>query len=134
MTALVLKQNLQRSVAIGATDKATGAMVELGNVTIAGSTPIPSVGTPVEVRYLYRHEKGCLFQPTYLGPRTDVAMDTITTMQITRIKLKGQDFDLDDLTVSQQAREELAQAEFAQNLAAPTNYMGSPQETEKIVR
>lgn len=105
MTCFVLAQNQQRSVAVGAKDPATGAMVKLGNVTIPANHEIPEAGNHVEVRYLYRFEVGALCQPTYLGKRTDVQAETITIAQITRIKKNGEAFDLDDDTLSEQARE-----------------------------
>jgi bifunctional non-homologous end joining protein LigD len=45
----------------------------VGNVTIPANHRIPPVGTVVEVRYLYAFpESKCLFQPVYLGERTDI--------------------------------------------------------------
>mgnify|MGYP003385538889 CR=1 FL=1 len=45
---------------------------EVGNVTIPPNHPIPDVGQLVEVRYLYAYKNGgSLYQPTYLGLRTD---------------------------------------------------------------
>jgi bifunctional non-homologous end joining protein LigD len=46
--------------------------VGVGHVTIAPSVVLPSVGTVIEIRYLYAYEGGSLYQPTYLGLRDDV--------------------------------------------------------------
>lgn len=44
-----------------------------GNVTIPPNHPIPPVGTIIEIRYLYAFkESGIMYQPTYLGTRTDL--------------------------------------------------------------
>lgn len=97
MTCTVLAQNLQRSVAVGAMDGET--MVQLGNVTISPNHAVPAVGSAVEVRYLYRHEGGCLIQPVYLGQRNDVLPEAITTEQIRRVKPRhagAQDVDDSD--------------------------------------
>jgi bifunctional non-homologous end joining protein LigD len=48
-------------------------MVAAGNVTIPTNQDIPRDGQVVEVRYLYAFEEsGCLYQPVYLGVRSDV--------------------------------------------------------------
>lgn len=122
MTCLVLDVNTQRSVAVGARD-ADGQMVPLGNVTIPSNQPIPTKGERVEVRYLYQHEKGALCQPTYLGARSDVAFEAVSMDQITRIKRKGEPVDLDDDTLSVQARQALAREEFAHNLASLKHFL-----------
>ena len=56
--------------------------VEVGNVTIPANKDIPKEGQIVEVRYLYAYRGGSLFQPTYLGPRTDVLKDECTFSQL----------------------------------------------------
>lgn len=116
MTCFVLACNVQRSVAIGAKDPKTGEMVSLGNVTIPSNAPVPRVNDLVEVEYLYRHEDGGLMEPTFEGLRTDVTPETVTTAQITRIKLKGQPVDTSDPTLSQQALVALAKSEQESNL------------------
>lgn len=57
----------KRSVAIEA---ACGT--PLGNVTIPPNQAVPDPGQVIEVRYLYAYNGGSLYQPTYLGPRTDI--------------------------------------------------------------
>jgi bifunctional non-homologous end joining protein LigD len=46
--------------------------VEVGKVTIPASHQVPSVGDVVEVRYLYANRGGAVYQPVYLGARTDL--------------------------------------------------------------
>ena len=79
------------------------------------------------MRYLYRYQGGSLFQPTSCGVRTDVLASNVTTDQITRIKRKGIPVDLDDETLSQQSRGELARAEFPANLLALEHYLSKQQ-------
>jgi bifunctional non-homologous end joining protein LigD len=43
-----------------------------GNVTVPVNQDIPDLDGLVEVRYLYAHDGGSLYQPTLIGPRTDV--------------------------------------------------------------
>lgn len=49
-----------------------GDEVFIGNVTIPANRAVPSINEVIEVRYLYFHTGGCLFQPVYLFTRTDV--------------------------------------------------------------
>ena len=48
-----------------------GEQYDMGKVTIAETTPMPPVGSFVEVRYLYCNAGGKLFQTTYLNQRVD---------------------------------------------------------------
>lgn len=127
MTCLVQEVNAQRSVALKAFDAQAHKWVSLGNVTIPANHPVPAVGARVEVRYLYQFEKGALCQPTYLGTRSDVAFDACTMDQITRIKRKGAPIDLDDETLSEQARQALAREEFPQNLVTLQHFLSCHQ-------
>lgn len=69
-TVEVLKVNTQRSVQVGLyIDHALRKMC--GNVTIPVGTDLPKPGQLIEVRYLYATAGGQLYQPTYLGVRTD---------------------------------------------------------------
>jgi bifunctional non-homologous end joining protein LigD len=43
----------------------------VGNVTIPANHALPKVGDLVEVRYLYHYPGGSLYQPIYLGSRSD---------------------------------------------------------------
>lgn len=127
MTCFVLRINAQRSVEVGATDPDSQQVISLGNVTIPLNQPIPSLSDLLEVRFLYRYQGGSLFQPTSCGVRTDVPVANVTTDQITRIKRKGVPIDLDDETLSEQTRGELARAEFPENLLALKHYLSEQQ-------
>jgi bifunctional non-homologous end joining protein LigD len=60
-----------------------GGPVTAGNVTIPANHTIPKIGQVVEVRYLYAfRESGCLFQPVYLGVRSDVLQTECLTSQL----------------------------------------------------
>ena len=62
-----------------------------GNVTIPANQPVPQPGDVVEIRYLYAFpESGVLFQPVYLGLRTDITPDECGTRQL---KFKASDDD-----------------------------------------
>lgn len=103
-TCLVLRQNAQRSVAVGLRDDA-GVMIDLGNVTIPPSEALPAVGSLVEVRYLYRYDQGKFEQPVFKMPRPDMTEDAAVLAQVTRIKLRG------DSESSESAAEEAEEAE-----------------------
>jgi bifunctional non-homologous end joining protein LigD len=47
------------------------AVVGVGNCTIPANFTMPHPGDLVEIRYLYAYPGGSLYQPVYLGPRTD---------------------------------------------------------------
>jgi bifunctional non-homologous end joining protein LigD len=87
----------RRSVALGLID-AQGAVREVGNVTIPASFHVPATGAVVEVRYMHLNEGGALYQPVYLGPRSDVTAQDCVLSQVSRIRQKSgaQDADLDD--------------------------------------
>lgn len=63
--------------------------VGVGNVTIPPSQPIPSAGEVVEVRYLYCHLGGALFQPVFLGRRDDLAAAECRVGQL-KFKAEGE--------------------------------------------
>jgi bifunctional non-homologous end joining protein LigD len=55
----------------------------VGNVTIPTNFSVPTVGSLVEIRYLYFFREGSLFQPVYLGPRTDVdCADAVDSLKV----------------------------------------------------
>lgn len=62
------------------------AEVPVGNVTIPPNHSVPSVGDIVEVRYLHMFENGALYQPVYLGRRTDQDRDDALLSKVQRIK------------------------------------------------
>ena len=57
--------------------------VTAGNVTIPANHEIPKVNQVVEVRYLYAFpESGCIYQPVYLGVRSDVQIPECSRKQL----------------------------------------------------
>lgn len=56
--------------------------IPVGNVTIYPNFAIPSKGSFVEIRYLYAYKGGSLFQPVYLGERTDCITSDCMTKQL----------------------------------------------------
>ena len=68
---IVNKVNGKRSVSLMLFDGQK--VVPAGNVTIPPNHAVPKVGTIVEVRFLYAFkESGVIYQPVYLGQRTDI--------------------------------------------------------------
>jgi hypothetical protein len=66
----------KRSVQIAVSNDAVNALplqrfIEIGNVAIPGSAPMPSIDTMIEIEYLYAYRGGALFQPVYKGTRPD---------------------------------------------------------------
>lgn len=84
-SCIVTAINDKRSVSLGLYDS-EGGIVDVGNVTIPANHTIPTHGDIVEVRYLYAYKGGSLYQPVYIGKRTDdlLAEDCI----ITQLKYK----------------------------------------------
>lgn len=70
----------KRSVQVQVFDGSTA--VPVGNVTIPANKPIPAPGKLVEVRYLYAFKGGSLFQPVYLGERSDLSPDACSIDQL----------------------------------------------------
>ncbi|MCW8129363.1 MAG: WGR domain-containing protein [Planctomycetota bacterium] len=63
-------RNGKRSVGLEVLDGLK--LVSVGNVTIPPNAAIPQQGQVLEVRYLYAYNGGSLYQPVYLGRRTDI--------------------------------------------------------------
>ena len=80
LSAVVSKINAQRSVEIRLFGKEGWALA--GNVTIPPNHRIPAIGGVVEVRYLYATDAGILYQPTYLGERSDVEQHECVRSQL----------------------------------------------------
>jgi bifunctional non-homologous end joining protein LigD len=85
VTCVVAGINAKRSISIsvletlpfGSTDKGkplgtSRVAVDVGNCTIPPNKEIPKVGDLVEIRYLYFHRGGSLYQPFYIGQRDDL--------------------------------------------------------------
>jgi bifunctional non-homologous end joining protein LigD len=80
VSALVVKVNAQRSVAVALLD---GDQVRpVGNVSVPANHPIPNEGDVVEVRYLYAHQGGSLYQPVFLGVRDDIEAGECVVAQL----------------------------------------------------
>ena len=81
LSAMVSRINPQRSVAISVLGK--NGWQNAGNVTIPANYQIPQKGEVVEIRYLYAFpESDVLYQPVYLGRRTDVDPCECTVSQL----------------------------------------------------
>ena len=75
--------NIKRSVTLGLYNADGEKLVPAGNVTIPPNHRIPEVGDVSEVRYLYAHrQSGSIYQPVYLGPRTDIPAADCTVDQL----------------------------------------------------
>ena len=91
LSAVVARLNEQRSVALRL--RGLQGWQNTGNVTIPANQPVPQAGDVVEVRYLYAFpESGVLFQPVYLGRRTDITAEECVIRQL---KFKASDTDED---------------------------------------
>lgn len=75
LSAVVDGQNDKRSVSLRLVrqDGDDVSWVGIGNVTIPVNHEVPGEGSVVEVRYLYAYDGGSIYQPTYLGVRSDVS-------------------------------------------------------------
>jgi bifunctional non-homologous end joining protein LigD len=81
LSALVGTINAKRSIELKLF--ADSGLVTAGNVTIPPNHNIPKVGQVVEVRYLYAfRESGSVYQPVYLGVRSDVLQTECLTTQL----------------------------------------------------
>lgn len=72
----------KRSVALELIDSEDGQWKPVGSCTIPANFSIPEPLQLVEIRYLYAFRAGSIFQPTYLGVRTDVDATDCTTAQL----------------------------------------------------
>ena len=81
LSALVGSINTKRSIEIQLFNDS--CLVSAGNVTIPPNHNVPKIGQVVEVRYLYAFkESGSVYQPVYLGPRSDVLQTECLTTQL----------------------------------------------------
>jgi len=81
LSAVVGNINPQRSIEMRVLDDS--AWISIGNVTIPPNHPIPAQGTVIETRYLYAYrESNALYQPVYVGPRTDIAPEECVQAQL----------------------------------------------------
>ena len=80
-SCLVTTINQQRSVGLSLIGGGA-KVISVGNVTIPPNSEVPKLDDIVEVRYLYAFLGGSLYQPTYLGCRTDIALEDCTMEQL----------------------------------------------------
>lgn len=88
LSAVVAKVNAQRSVGLSLLNHE--GWQPIGNVTIPPNHKVPMVGAVVEVRYLYAVPDGSLYQPVYLGERSDV---DATECVVSQLKFKATEED-----------------------------------------
>ena len=87
LSAVVSKVNPKRSVELRLLNGE--GWIPVGNVTIPVNEATPPVGQVVEIKYLYAfRESRCLYQPVYLGKRTDVEHHECVVSQL---KYKAED-------------------------------------------
>jgi len=79
-SVLVSAINDKRSVAMMVYDGEQE--VAIGNVTISVNKEIPTVGSIIEVRYLYAYKGGSLYQPAFLEVRTDITKEECVIGQL----------------------------------------------------
>jgi bifunctional non-homologous end joining protein LigD len=88
-SAVVSKVNDKRSVELRLLNGQGWNPV--GNVTIPVNFQVPEIGQVVEVRYLHAFkESNALYQPVYLGPRTDIDPQECVLSQL-KYKSTGED-------------------------------------------
>ena len=80
LSAVVAKVNAQRSVGLRLLNHE--GWQAIGNVSIPANHKVPKVGAVVEVRYLYGYRDGSLYQPVYLGERSDVRQEECVVSQL----------------------------------------------------
>lgn len=78
----------KRSVQLELRDPVTGTWVGVGNVTIPANQSVPVAGDLVEIAYLYAFRGGSLFQPVFVGPRSDICAEACSVGQL---KFKRED-------------------------------------------
>ena len=78
---IVTARNEKRSVSLGLYDG--DKLVPAGNVTIPPNHAVPAPEEVVEVQFLYAFkESGSIYQPVYLGKRSDIPAAECTTDQL----------------------------------------------------
>lgn len=88
---IVTRQNEQRSIALALLEG--DCEIPVGNCTIPANKTVPPVGAIVEVRYLYAYQGGSIYQPVYLGERSDILREEC---KLGQLKYKGEGTDLEE--------------------------------------
>lgn len=70
-----------------------GSAYDMGKITIPETTPMPAVGSFVEIRYLYCNTGGKLFQTTFLNVRDDQAREDCHMREIKFKSITDEDDD-----------------------------------------
>jgi bifunctional non-homologous end joining protein LigD len=70
----------RRSVGLEVLDN--GKRISVGRVTIPPNKNVPNIGDLIEVRYLYAYKGGSVYQPVYLGVRTDLDLQDADINQL----------------------------------------------------
>jgi len=65
-------------------------MISVGNVTISSNFEVPHKEDIVEIKYLYAYRGGSLYQPVYLGKRSDIDKNECVLSQL---KYKSEEDD-----------------------------------------
>lgn len=73
-----------------------GSIREVGNVGIPVNQSMPGLQDVIDVRYRHLFFGGDFCEPVYLKPRTDVLPEDCTVGQVTRIKMRTGNSDIDD--------------------------------------
>ena len=84
---VVTGHNTKRSVSLGLYsgdgDGNNENLIPAGNVTIPPYHPVPEVGAVVDCSYLYTmKQSGSIYQPVYIGPRSDIPASECGTDQL----------------------------------------------------
>ena len=84
---VVTGRNARRSVSLGLYsgdgEGNADTLVPAGNVTIPVNHESPQMGTVIDVKFLYAlRQSGSIYQPVYIGPRTDIPAAECTTDQL----------------------------------------------------
>ena len=77
--------NVKRSVSLGLYDAISNGdnLVPAGNVAIPPNQPVPEIGDVVDCQFLYAlKQSGSIYQPVYIGPRSDIPANECTTDQL----------------------------------------------------
>jgi bifunctional non-homologous end joining protein LigD len=100
VTCIVSKRNgTKRSIALVLLGEG-GAEIDVGNVTVPANQGIPEVGDLVDVRFMYYFAQGSLYQPCLIRKRDDIDREACTLSQITRIKQKVANQEVDEEEVA----------------------------------
>ena len=81
-SCFVSEINAKRSIKLSVLDENSKYWINVGNCTIPVNHDIPSPGDIVEIKYLYAYKNGSLYQPIYLGVRSDLDQNDAIYKQI----------------------------------------------------